>query len=109
MILEREVNEKLVRLEILQEGYNILDSKAFFINSSHSMVDKFIVVEKLKRGYLNTFISLRVIHDRHKVFEQEDLFFSNSLEELIEVLLLKYKNKMQFEICQVLSDYLNNI
>ena len=109
MIIEELVNNKVVTLEILEDSFEILNLKGFFITSSFGFFEKYLTVNKLKNGDLNTYICIRVITNKHKEFEHENLYLTSSLSELLETLLIQYKLESRFEVCKVLNDFLNNI
>lgn len=109
MIYKKEINNKLILLDIIDSNRVILENKKEFINQNFNLKDKNEIMHKLKHNLINIYISIKVVKDTRIVFRYEELHKSKTLAELLEVLIVMFENLQEFEVCELLINKLNNI
>lgn len=97
-----EINNKILLIEIINEGTNILKKKKYFIEKNYTNEHLKEVQDKLTNNSLNAYFCIRKVEDKRVVFKYEELFSSKSSKELIEVLILVFEQMSEFEICEAL-------
>ena len=102
MIYKNECNNRLIIIEFLFNGKNILNKKDNYINKNFDGKYLEDVLKKLKNNNLNTYFRVIKITDGRVELRMENLYFTKNLEELIEILILMFQNNGEFEICESL-------
>ena len=95
-------NNKLIIIEFLFEGKNILNKKGNFI--SKNFKNKYLenVILKLNNNTLNTYFRVIKVMNGRVEFKLEELYSVKNKKELIEILILMFQNMSEFEICESL-------
>lgn len=109
MILKGEVNNKKIIIEIIISNKEVLEKKKQYIYDTYKNLNLDSILSQLNKNELNTYIDVKVIYNDRIEQRYQELLKSFSLVELLETLLIMFINKEWYEVCKIISDYLNNI
>lgn len=96
------INNKILLIEFINGGIDILERKTYFIRSRYTCEHLKEVNTKLTNNSLNAYFCIRKLENNRVVFKYEELFYTKSQEELIEILILVFEQMSEFEICEAL-------
>ncbi len=109
MIIEGKVKNKKIIIEVIISSNDILKKKKKYIYDTFKNINLDNILNKINNNELNAYVDVKVIKNGRIEQRYRDLFKSNSLTELLEILLIMFTNKEWYEVCKIISDYLNNI
>lgn len=106
----KRVNNKLVIFEILESGYAILNKKQHFLRKTFEDNELSEISDELRRDDLNFYVNIKVVsEDARIIFDYEELFYSDSKGELLEVLLIVFRDMEEYEVCDMIKTQLDKI
>lgn len=109
MVIKGESNNKKIKIEIIKSGRSIIDKKKNYIYNTFKNINLDDILDKLNKDELNYYVNVKVYKNNILFDKHEDLFYSQSIYELMEVLLIMFTTKEWYEVSKIIHDYLNNI
>lgn len=104
MIYRKLINSKLITVEFLLGNKEIFKEKQYYLQSNYKDDQLQEVYDKLILNKLNGYFCVTVTHKDNLNFMYQALFKVRDENELIEVLIIYFKNNEEYEICDTLVE-----
>lgn len=108
MVVKKHINEKVVEIEILDRSEDILDKKIQLLYGKVDEEEVEDIIKKVRNKIINLSLTIKVIRGARLVYLYDELHYANKLSELLEVLLIHFKNQQEYEICELIVEVLTN-
>lgn len=109
MVIKGTIGKKKIIIEIIASNKELLKHKKKYVYDTYKNHDLHKVLKQIDRNQLNTYVGVKVIVGDRVKNRYEQLLKSNTIPELLEILLLMFQKKEWYEVCQVIINHLDNI